>query len=676
MPRSESSESTALRLERDTDAVAVIGDRTVARALPVWLRVAPTAAFPSRRWVRVRYRSSFFDDPVRPLIRFETADGRTVVEPMNGAILGIGEWTGPVPDKTMAVSISPVARLGPFDFAIDSVDLVPRRQLLWNAVDFALGRTLRLGAATTPIEDYHGWHSRHVRALDLGGIDRPRTDWQHTPEFLLVLRLAGTGLEDLQATIGSLASQAYKRWQLVAIVDDANDAVIEAYRRMGIDEPRLLRTEGHRPISALASRLNNDDCVAIIEPGDVLADNALAIIAERLAAEPDLILVYGDEDAIARDGTLHSPALKPDWSPVFQRGLPYIGRPSCVRFGTLARSNCNSIGELAAQEQRILGGILDAAPRESIGHLRRILYRRRFEPKRTAAGGVAGSTPALPSIVAGGPEWPEVTIVVPTRDMANLLSECVKGLKEKTEYPHYQVVIVDNGSTERDALALLNELRRTPRFTVISHAGAFNFSAICNAAARTTATPLLVFLNNDVAMIGSDWLKPLARWAMQPTIGAVGAKLLFPSGTVQHAGVVVGLGAIAGHCYRKAPSAARGYLDQLVVPREVTSVTAACMAIERTKFEAVGGFDSENLPVELNDVDLCLRLAERGWTNLWTHQSVLHHQEFGSRRIGLKPSKSYRRERFYFLQRWQHAVRDDPYFHPGLSLFSFQPALA
>jgi GT2 family glycosyltransferase len=235
---------------------------------------------------------------------------------------------------------------------------------------------------------------------------------------------------------------------------------------------------------------------------------------------------------------------------------------------------------------------------------------------------------------------------------------------------------MDNGSTEPDALALLSDLRRTARFTVVDRPGPFNFSALSNEGARLTATPLLVFLNNDIEMINGNWLKPLVRWAMQPDIGVVGAKLLFPGGTIQHAGVVVGLGGIGGHMYRKQPSDARGYLGELRVPHEVTAVTAACIAIERGKFEAIGGFDAENLPVELNDLDLCLRMAERGWSNLWTPESVLYHHESASRLVGLSPSKAYRGERMYFAQRWQHIIRDDPHFHPGLSLFSIQPALA
>jgi len=166
------------------------------------------------------------------------------------------------------------------------------------------------------------------------------------------------------------------------------------------------------------------------------------------------------------------------------------------------------------------------------------------------------------------------------------------------------------------------------------------------------------------------------RWAIRPYAGAVGAKLLFPNGKIQHAGVVLGMGGIAGHVYRRSPSSEPGYLHQLQATREVLAVTGACFAIERTKFEAAGGFEEEHLPVDLNDIDLCLRIAGKGWTNLCVHDATLIHVQSASRGIDRNPFELYRRERSYFTTQWTEAMRDDPYFHPGFSLFSQTPMLA
>jgi GT2 family glycosyltransferase len=223
---------------------------------------------------------------------------------------------------------------------------------------------------------------------------------------------------------------------------------------------------------------------------------------------------------------------------------------------------------------------------------------------------------------------------------------------------------------------LLQQIADEPRTTVLHRPGPFNFSGLSNEGARATTAPVLLFLNNDIAMLEARWLKAMVRWAIKPEIGVVGAKLLFPTGVIQHAGVVLGMGGIAGHVYLRSAEGHRGYLSELTVPREVTAVTAACIAIERSKFEAVGGFDAENLPVDLNDMDLCLRVGEHGWTNLWTPQATLIHHQSGTRGIDPDPFVLYRKERTYFAKRWANVMRDDPYFHPGLSLYAHDVALA
>jgi GT2 family glycosyltransferase len=267
-------------------------------------------------------------------------------------------------------------------------------------------------------------------------------------------------------------------------------------------------------------------------------------------------------------------------------------------------------------------------------------------------------------------------VVIPTRDCAELLSECLGGLKNTTDYRRFEIVVVDNGSTKPDAVRLLQEIATEPGTKVLLRPGPFNFSALSNDGARATMARVLLFLNNDIAMLDRNWLKAMVRWAIRPDIGVVGAKLLFPNGSIQHAGVVLGFGGIAGHIYRRSPRDCPGYLAQLRAPREVTAVTGACIAVERAKFEAVGGFDAENLPVDLNDIDFCLRIAEQGWTNLWTPEATLIHHQSATRGIDPDPFKLYRKERAYFVQRWSHVIRDDPYFHPGLSLYAHDVALA
>lgn len=673
-----------LRLEPEA-GVELIDGITHAVSLPFWLRVEPARALAKRKWVKIRYSSSFFDEPVRPLIRFVTNSGKIFVQPMNGAILGCAEWIGRVPDNTVSVSISPGRRLGPFSFRIDDSPWLSRRRLLgggffsdplwvfwairsrfvdsqqeaWQSVKYALGGT--------PFDRYAEWHARMARPLDLGGLDRPRTDWDTTPRLRFFMPLTGGRAKDFHATLQSLRTQAYQRWSLHGIVsDDTDPRLLANFREQAASDDRLVDLSR----SASAGDFDETDRVAVLHPGDLLPDYALAVIAETLADRPDLAVLYTDEDAIGPAGQVRAPILKPDWSPVFHEKIPYTGGLTFVKFGSLAAGVTTS--DLLSDERTALRRLLARLDPKSVGHVRRILYRR-AKPKTPP--------PASPRIVTSNakekePDWPEVSIVIPTRDRAHLLFACTQGLKNKTDYPSFNVVIVDNGSTQPEARSLLDNLSKDSRFRVLERPAPFNYSKLCNLGARETRSPMLVFLNNDIRMIEPGWLKAIVQWAMKPQIGVVGAKLLFPNGKIQHAGIVLGMGGISGHIYRRTAAWRAGYLQQIMTTREMAAVTGACIAVERSKFEAVGGFDASNLPVDLNDIDFCLRIAERGWTNVWAADAVLIHVQSASRGIERNPFDQYRQERAYFVNRWAEAIRDDPYFHPGFSLSAHRPALA
>jgi GT2 family glycosyltransferase len=674
------------------EGIEIVEGRTIATSTSAWLRIEPVRKITRHRWIRLRYASSFFDEPVRPLIRFTTKTGQNFIQAMNGTAIGSADWIGRVPDETASVAISPCRRPGPFSFRIDEIGSVSRSALvtrgilrdpLW--VYWALRsrlvnsrqeawQALKYAATATPMAEYAAWRAKLVRPPDLTEFDRPRADWQRTPTFRLLLRLDSADAADLQATLAALHDQVYPRWCLYALGGEGTPAALAVFRNAMRSEPRLreITPDGWQ---GLAGELDPDDRLMVIDAGDTLVNFALAAFAEELAYAPRLAVIYADEDAVTPNGLPHSPIFKPDWSPIYHAVRRYIGRAVCIRFGSIAAAGATGVRRLLIEEDIALDEILHALPRQAIRHLRRPLYRRTRPAPVHGTGGVpaAHTQPIIPS---DPQKWPLVGIIIPSRDHAELLAECIHGLKEKTDYPSIEVVVVDNGSATTDALALLRDIEADPRFKVLKRPGSFNFSALCNEGVRETKASILLFLNNDIAMQYNNWLKPLVRWAIRPDIGAVGAKLLFPSGRIQHAGVVLGLGGICGHLYRNMPGNYRGYCDRLTVPHEVAAVTAACMAIERTKFEAVGGFDAENLPIDLNDIDLCLRIAERGWTNLRTPEAVLIHHQSGSRGIERDPFTEYRKERGYFVRRWAHLIRDDPYFHSSLSLFARDVELA
>jgi GT2 family glycosyltransferase len=677
------AEANTLRLVADlevaTEQDAVARDAT-------WLRVEPVELLARHRWIRLRYSASFFNDPVRPLIRFMTRAGVAFVQTMNGPVLGSAEWMGRVPDDTVKVAISPGRGGSPSTFRIDAVSplspigllrrglprdwrwvywtvrsrLLNSRQEAWQALKFA--------SPPTRLEDYGAWRARLARPLDSGGLDRVHADWKLTPCFRFLLR--ATDRDGVAATVASLKAQAYPKWSLDVIAAGITAPGFAECSKAAAGDERVVFAAPRPDWAQIALRSSAHDRIGVLEAGDLLPDYALAVLAERLAGSPDLAVIYSDEDAVGVDGVHRDPIFKPDWSPCLQAGAPYVGRFALVRAEYLAPA-ADGIAALFRDDPMVIDRILaDAAP-AAVGHVRRVLYHRRAG--RTAAA--ASARPRQSSVAGDEIAWPPVGIVIPTRDRADLLAECVRGLKERTDYPAYEIVVVDNGSTAPDALALLRDLERDARVTVVKRPGPFNFSALSNDGAKATAASVLAFVNNDIVVVDAGWLKPLVRFAVMPRIGVVGAKLLFPDGRLQHAGVVLGFGGIAGHLYRRMPADHRGYCNRLTVAHEVGAVTAACIAVERHKFEAVGGFDAENLPVDLNDMDLCLRISERGWTNLWTPESTLIHLQSATRGIDPDPFVLYRQERNYFVRRWAEKIRDDPYFHPALSLFAHEVAL-
>ena len=264
---------------------------------------------------------------------------------------------------------------------------------------------------------------------------------------------------------------------------------------------------------------------------------------------------------------------------------------------------------------------------------------------------------------------PSVRVIVPTRDNADHLLACIRSVLDVTVYPRLEITIVDNGSIEPAALAALSELSQSPAVEVMRRDEPFNFSRLINVAA-TRPGEILALLNDDVAAAEAGWLREMVSLAVRPDVGAVGAKLLYPDGRLQHAGLVLGLGnlAVAGHELRGAPGLDSGPQQRLRVVRQVSAVTAACLVVSRDKFIHVGGFD-ESLAVGFNDVDFCLRLQQAGWRNLWTPHVQLIHWESISRGSDktIAATARLQTEADVMRDRWGAALTADPFYHPWLS---------
>ncbi|HET7161162.1 MAG TPA: glycosyltransferase family 2 protein [Rhodanobacteraceae bacterium] len=267
-------------------------------------------------------------------------------------------------------------------------------------------------------------------------------------------------------------------------------------------------------------------------------------------------------------------------------------------------------------------------------------------------------------------------MIIPTRDRVDVLRRCVESILARSTYADFELVVVDNGSRDHRTLDYLQALAGDERVRLLRYGAPFNFSAINNWAARQCTGQLLALVNNDVEVISPDWLEEMAGFAVRPDVGAVGAMLYYPDNTIQHAGMLLGIGGVAGHVYVGKPRGHHGYHGRALVAQNLSAVTGACLMVRRELFEAVGGLD-ERLPVEFNDVDFCLRLGRHGYRNVWTPFAELYHHESASRALEDISAMRMRGDGIaYMLSRWQGLLHDDPAYNPNLSLQSLDFELA
>jgi GT2 family glycosyltransferase len=313
-------------------------------------------------------------------------------------------------------------------------------------------------------------------------------------------------------------------------------------------------------------------------------------------------------------------------------------------------------GSLADAQRESLNAEEMAAVR---AHLKRCGVAAVVEPTRPGCWRVRYRLPEQP---------PLVSIIVPTRDKPALIRQCVESLRTKTTYPRYEILVVDNQSTNLESLAYLTALAGQETVRVLRYDYPFNYSAINNFAAREARGEVLCLLNNDTKIISEDWLEEMVGHLLQPKVGVVGAKLYFPDGRVQHAGDTVGPGGCANHLHAFIERDDPGYCNRAAVAQELSAVTAACLVTWKNIYQRMGGLEEKHLPVTFNDVDYCLRVREAGYRIVWTPHAELYHHEFESRGKDKSPEKAHRarREVAHMRKRWKHVMRHDPFYNPNL----------
>lgn len=416
-------------------------------------------------------------------------------------------------------------------------------------------------------------------------------------------------------------------------------------------------------------------------PRHALAAYAAHILREDGNSLPTLI--FGDEEARPTRWRSATAWYKPHWDRRMFLSQDYVSGSCALRVAPTLRHLQESKDALPASLYHMLLQLFADEARGEVQHVSRVTARTAEEAWQGDAEQRLAAVKAFASDAAAvlpGPfgtvriTWsmpepaPKVSIIVPTRDRVELLRTCAEGVLKQTHYPDFELIVADNDSSEPQTLAYMEEIASDARVCIVRWPHPFNYSAINNFAARHARGEFLCLLNNDIEVIEPDWLSAMMREAVRPGVGAVGARLLYPDRTIQHAGVAIGIGNAAGHAHRGLEPGEPGYFAQALIARGASAVTAACLLVAKRHFDAVGGLDEVHLAVAYNDVDLCLKLQAAGLRNIYTPAATLIHHESKSRGLDFAPEhlERYMRELAVFQEKWGTMRVVDPWHHPQL----------
>lgn len=549
-------------------------------------------------------------------------------------------------------------------------------------------------------------------ADDLAGLRASLGSFTVKPRISVVIPVFNTVPWMLEEAIQSVRTQIYDRWELCISDDVSTDpAVRTLLERHAAADDRIkvhFRTSRGNISASSNSALEmaTGEFVALLDHDDVLPPNALYWVVEAINRHPDAVLLYSDEDKLDADGQRCDPYFKCD----FNHEL-LLAQNMISHLGVYRRDAIMALGGFrsafdGSQDHDLALRVVAAVPRSRIVHIPRILYHWRAVPGSTAlsidekpasvdAGrraiadhlrhvGREGTVEAAPEVPAyHRVRWtlpavrPLVSIVICTRDQAALLRTAVTSITSRSTYGNYEILIVDNGSCDPETLACLADLARLPAISVVRDDTPFNYSRLNNAAVARTRGEVVCLLNDDVEVLSPGWLEELVSHAMAPDVAAVGARLWYPDGTLQHGGVIIGIGGVANHAHLGLRRGQAGYFGRAVLPQELSAVTGACLAVRRDVFDEVGGLD-ERLAIAFNDVDFCLRLRAAGYRNIWTPYAELVHHESASRGTENTPEKlaRFHGEVHFMEARWGDVLRHDPYYNRNLSMVSAHYTLA
>jgi O-antigen biosynthesis protein len=564
---------------------------------------------------------------------------------------------------------------------------------------------LRSGAPGAGVQgDYAEWIRRYDQVDDATreAIRSRIAKFGKPPLISVVMPVYNPKPEWLSEAIESVRNQLYPNWEL-CIADDVspNSAIRTLLERYAQEDSRIkvVFREKNGHISAASNsalEVAAGEWVALLDHDDLLPEYALYCVADAINDNPALQLIYSDEDKIDESGRRSDPYFKCAWNPDLFHSHNMFSHLGVYKKALLDDVGGFRVGFEGSQDYDLALRCVERVDVDAIHHIPRVLYHWRVHAESTASGADAKPYAAIAgeralnehferTNVAGMVEYtglgyraryslpekmPLVSLIVPTRNGLQLIRQCVESIVEKTSYPNYEIIIVDNGSDDPGTLSYFESLKNDPRIRVLRDDRPFNYSALNNAAVEVANGELIGLVNNDIEVISPDWLSEMVGIALQPGVGVVGAKLWYPNDTLQHGGVVLGVSGVAGHAHKNSPRSYPGYFCRASLISSFSAVTAACLIVRKSIYNEVSGLNETDLTVAFNDIDFCIRVLEAGYRNVWTPYAELYHHESATRGFEDNPVKQarFKGEVDYMLRHWAKWLKDDPAYSPNLTL--------
>lgn len=570
--------------------------------------------------------------------------------------------------------------------------------------DIALSDYEETFERVTARRSYRQWLENH-KTLGPDKVQRVIEKLPNKPLISILMPVYNPRVEWLRECLNSVVAQQYSHWQL-CIADDASTdpRVHEVLSSFAESDSRIQVVyrprNGHicaASNSALA--LAKGEYLALLDHDDCLSPRALFRVAEALHRHPEAVVLYSDEDKLNENGERYDPHFKAQWNPDLLLAQNYVSHLGVYRSDRVKEVGGFREGYEGSQDHDLVLRCTAGLGADRVIHIPHVLYHWRAGKGSTAlsnqqkdytseaglravqsalavtypqARAMHGSLPNTYRVVWPLPDsTPKVTLLVPTRDRVEILKPCVDAILERTDYPDLELLILDNDSECEETLAYMKEVeQRDARVRVLRWNQPFNYSAINNFGAAHAQGEILALVNNDIEPINPDWLREMVSHACRPEIGCVGAKLYYPNDTVQHGGVILGVGGVAGHAHKYFSRNSPGYFSRLFLTQNLSAVTAACLMVRKSVFDELNGLNETDLPIAFNDVDLCLRVREAGYRNLWTPHAELYHHESISRGADNNSQKRARAlgEATYMRRTWGDKLDHDPAYNPNLTL--------